>query len=161
MEFSFGLVLYRPHQPGLKRSIREVMGSNHGSQIANLVFFFRRFTRTVESNTGTLPQIRQWKLPSTISPVQFAPLNLLLYIIQPQTLCHCLSQKQIKNRVSNPSRWKYIALYNVEIGRDRLCGLWSGFISTDPEVRVRFPVLPDFLRSSGSGTGSTQPLEYN
>jgi hypothetical protein len=31
----------------------------------------------------------------------------------------------------------------------------------DPEVRVRFPVLPDFLRNSGSGTGSTQPREYN
>jgi hypothetical protein len=27
--------------------------------------------------------------------------------------------------------------------------------------RVRFPALPDFLRSSGSGTGSTQPREYN
>jgi hypothetical protein len=27
--------------------------------------------------------------------------------------------------------------------------------------RVRFSALPDFLRSSGSGTGSTQPLEYN
>jgi hypothetical protein len=27
--------------------------------------------------------------------------------------------------------------------------------------RVRFPVLPDFLRSSGSGTGSTQPREDN
>jgi hypothetical protein len=26
---------------------------------------------------------------------------------------------------------------------------------------VRFPSLPDFLRSSGSGTGSTQPCEYN
>jgi hypothetical protein len=26
---------------------------------------------------------------------------------------------------------------------------------------VRFPELPDFLRSSGSGTGSTQPREYN
>jgi hypothetical protein len=25
--------------------------------------------------------------------------------------------------------------------------------------RVRFPVLPDFLSSSGSGTGSTQPRE--
>jgi hypothetical protein len=25
--------------------------------------------------------------------------------------------------------------------------------------RIRFPVLPDFLRSSGSGTGSTQPRE--
>jgi hypothetical protein len=32
---------------------------------------------------------------------------------------------------------------------------------TDPEVSVRFPALPDFLRSSGSGTGSTQPRKYN
>jgi hypothetical protein len=37
----------------------------------------------------------------------------------------------------------------------------SEFPATDPEVRVRFPALPDFLRSSGSGTGSTQPREYN
>jgi hypothetical protein len=35
---------------------------------------------------------------------------------------------------------------------------WSEFLATDSEVRVRFPALPDFLRSSGSGTGSTQPL---
>ena len=27
--------------------------------------------------------------------------------------------------------------------------------------RVRFPALPDFLSSNGSGTGSTQPLEVN
>jgi hypothetical protein len=27
--------------------------------------------------------------------------------------------------------------------------------------RVRFQALPDFLRSSGSGTGPTQPREYN
>jgi hypothetical protein len=32
---------------------------------------------------------------------------------------------------------------------------------TDTEVRVLFPALPDFLRSSGSGTGFTQPREYN
>jgi hypothetical protein len=38
---------------------------------------------------------------------------------------------------------------------------WSEFLATDPEVRVRFPALPDFLRSSGSGTGSTQSREYN
>jgi hypothetical protein len=38
---------------------------------------------------------------------------------------------------------------------------WSESLATDPEVRVRFPALPDFLRSSGSGTGSTQPYEYN
>jgi hypothetical protein len=41
---------------------------------------------------------------------------------------------------------------------------WSGgqeFLPTDPEIRVRFRVLPDILRSSGPGTGSTQPREYN
>jgi hypothetical protein len=27
--------------------------------------------------------------------------------------------------------------------------------------RVRFPALPEFLRSSGSGMESTQPREYN
>jgi hypothetical protein len=37
----------------------------------------------------------------------------------------------------------------------------SEFLATDPEVRVRFPALPDFLRNSGSGTGSTQPREYS
>jgi hypothetical protein len=25
--------------------------------------------------------------------------------------------------------------------------MWSEFLATDPEVRVRFPALPDFLRS--------------
>jgi hypothetical protein len=35
------------------------------------------------------------------------------------------------------------------------------FLVTDPDVRVRFPAPPDFLRSSGSGTGSTQTREYN
>jgi hypothetical protein len=42
--------------------------------------------------------------------------------------------------------------------------LWSSgleFLVTDPEVRVRFPTLPHFQRSSGSGTGFTQPCEYN
>jgi hypothetical protein len=38
---------------------------------------------------------------------------------------------------------------------------WSEFLATDPEVRVQFPALPDFLRSSGSGTGSTQSREYS
>jgi hypothetical protein len=35
---------------------------------------------------------------------------------------------------------------------------WSEFLATDPEVRVLFPALPDFLRSSGIGMGSTQHL---
>jgi hypothetical protein len=39
--------------------------------------------------------------------------------------------------------------------------LWSEseFLATDPEVRVRFPALQK--KSSGPGTGSTQPRKYN
>jgi hypothetical protein len=33
------------------------------------------------------------------------------------------------------------------------------FLATDPEVWVQFPALPGFLRSSGPGTGTTQPCE--
>jgi hypothetical protein len=44
---------------------------------------------------------------------------------------------------------------------DRLCGLVVKFFATDPEVWVRFPALPDVLRSSGSGKGFTRPREYN
>jgi hypothetical protein len=42
--------------------------------------------------------------------------------------------------------------------------LWSSSPSSWLQIqrsRVRFPALPDFLRSSGSGTGSTQPREDN
>jgi hypothetical protein len=38
---------------------------------------------------------------------------------------------------------------------------WSEFLTMDPDVWVRFLSLPDFLRSSGSGTGTTQHCEYN
>jgi hypothetical protein len=34
-------------------------------------------------------------------------------------------------------------------------------LATHTEVPGSIPTLPDFLRSSGSGTGSTQPREYN
>jgi hypothetical protein len=37
---------------------------------------------------------------------------------------------------------------------------WSEFLATDPEARVRFPALPEKKKGSGSGTGSTHPLEY-
>jgi hypothetical protein len=36
----------------------------------------------------------------------------------------------------------------------------SEFLAVDPEVRVLFMALPDFL-SSGSGTGCTQSREYS
>jgi hypothetical protein len=43
---------------------------------------------------------------------------------------------------------------------DRLCGLVVRVPGYRSRGRVRFPALPDFLRSSGSETGSTQPREY-
>ena len=45
-----------------------------------------------------------------------------------------------------------------------LFSLWSSGQSFWLQIqrsRVRFPALPDFLSSSGSGTGSTQPREMN
>jgi hypothetical protein len=42
--------------------------------------------------------------------------------------------------------------------------LWSSGQSSWLQIqksRIRFPALPDFLRYSGSGTGSTHPREYN
>jgi hypothetical protein len=46
----------------------------------------------------------------------------------------------------------------------RIWGIWSSGQSSWLQIqssRVRFPALPDFLRSSGSGKGSSQPGEYN
>jgi hypothetical protein len=60
---------------------------------------------------------------------------------------------------------------SCEVGTEFICyveerrpPLWSigqEFLATDPEVRVRLPALPDYLRSSVSGAGSTQPRENN
>jgi hypothetical protein len=38
---------------------------------------------------------------------------------------------------------------------------WSEFLATDPEFWVQFLVLPDFLKSTGFGTGATQSREYS
>jgi hypothetical protein len=52
-----------------------------------------------------------------------------------------------------------LLVFTVILMTDSLCGQWSEFLATDPEVRVRFLALIDFLRSSGSRTGFTQPRE--
>jgi hypothetical protein len=36
---------------------------------------------------------------------------------------------------------------------------WTEFLATDPEIPGSIPGATDFLKSSGSGTGSTQPCE--
>jgi hypothetical protein len=50
------------------------------------------------------------------------------------------------------------------LGFSPVNNLWSsgqGFWLQIQRSWVRFPALPDFLRSSGSGTGSTQRREDN
>jgi hypothetical protein len=44
---------------------------------------------------------------------------------------------------------------------DRLCGLVVRALGYRSRGPGSIPALPDFLRSSGSGTGSTQRREYN
>jgi hypothetical protein len=44
---------------------------------------------------------------------------------------------------------------------DRLCGLVTEFLATDPEVPGSIPGPTRFSEGSGSGTESTQPREYN
>jgi hypothetical protein len=65
-----------------------------------------------------------------------------------------------------PDRNRNVNMYSEEIINLSMFSitspLWStSQSSTGPEVRVRFLALPDVLRSSGAGTGSTQPREYN
>jgi hypothetical protein len=57
--------------------------------------------------------------------------------------------------------WLHIFLITVLWQVDRLCGLVVrvlGYRSRGPGF---FAALPDFLRSSGFGTGATQLREYN
>jgi hypothetical protein len=61
------------------------------------------------------------------------------------------------------TRYKYDGLYGTTKVSIRP-PLWSNDQSSWLQIlryRVRFPALPDFLRNSGSGTGSTQPRQYN
>jgi hypothetical protein len=82
----------------------------------------------------------------------------------PLTFNKCKGQESVGLFIHSPIRLKCIVLHHFSGGTISPfcpCGLWSEFLSTDPEVRIRFPALPDYLRNSGSGTGSTQPHECN
>jgi hypothetical protein len=71
----------------------------------------------------------------------------------------CLRRTGLKARaVYKP--WDCIRILSVFNGPP----LWSTGQSSWLQIQrswVRFPALPDFLRNSGSGTGSTQPREDN
>ena len=54
-----------------------------------------------------------------------------------------------------------INFYGVGYLRPPLWSSGQSFWLQIQRSRVRSPALPDFLSSSGSGTGSTQPREVN
>jgi hypothetical protein len=66
----------------------------------------------------------------------------------------------IAARASNPKS-RIVNLFTIFSFQTVSVVQWSEFLAVDPEVQVRYPALSDFLRSSRSGTGSTQPREYN
>ena len=69
-------------------------------------------------------------------------------IIKPLFYCACSSCEDLLN----------VCMYFV---RPPLWSSGQSFWLQIQRSRVRFPALPDFLSSSGSGTGSTQPREIN
>jgi hypothetical protein len=62
--------------------------------------------------------------------------------------------------ISPPSPWSNMKASKRQVC-NRLCGLVESSWLQIQRSRVRYPELPNFLRSSGSGTGSTQPREDN
>jgi hypothetical protein len=96
--------------------------------------------------------------PSAVQPVsQQMSSNTVRAIVLRSTIRGCI------NPLPHTSSWPGIHINAGIVHRwDRLCSLVvrvSGYIIQ--RSRVRFAALPDFLRSSGSGTGSTQPREDN
>jgi hypothetical protein len=66
--------------------------------------------------------------------------------------------------LSTAPRMIYVIVPFIEIIDFGGPPLWSSGQRSWLQIQsspVRFPALPDFLRSSESGTGSTQPHEYN
>jgi hypothetical protein len=59
---------------------------------------------------------------------------------------------------------RFLVFRIADVGHSPELPLWSSVQSSWPQIqrsRLRFPVLPDFLSSSVSGTGSTQPRGDN
>jgi hypothetical protein len=90
--------------------------------------------------------------PQTSASLQARPLEIMI-----ATRTKSCRAEMLVQASSIPTQLSW----ELQVLLDRLCGLMvrvPGYRSRGPGS---IPALPDFLRSSGSGTGSTQPREYN
>jgi hypothetical protein len=119
------------------------------------------------NNVETLSPINPAQSAHPSTPKPDAPRGLLGYLSSLQAhelpdLHHPLGQSITPFSPVSHDRdagWIFISVRSI-----LMTALWSSGQSLWLQIersRVRFPALPDFLRSSGSGTGSTQPREDN
>jgi hypothetical protein len=111
------------------------------------------------TTTANIMLWADWRQPVTVSDycnTTTTTANIMLWADWRQLVIvsdYC-NTTTTANNISNMFRGYFIHVTTSVVE-------WSEFLAADSEVRVRFQALPDFLRSSGSGTGSTQPREYN
>jgi hypothetical protein len=66
-----------------------------------------------------------------------------------------LKDMRFKHNLTITYNMYYINIWTATVVK------WSEFLATDPDVRVRFPALPDSLRNCRFGTGSATSREYS
>jgi hypothetical protein len=81
--------------------------------------------------------------------------------MESRDLEHGEHEKRLQCKVNKAEHTIIIFICSLFDDSDRLCGLVVRVSVQIQRSWVRFPALPDFLRGSGSGTGSTQPREDN
>jgi hypothetical protein len=110
-----------------------------------------------------IPVISNFIILCTGRPICLHPdLSLTSFpsALLPFQLCTRIKDSDLSNR----KLYILIAPYSALVNQEWRPPLWSSGQSCALQIqrtRVPFPALPDFLRSSGSGTGSTQPREDN
>jgi hypothetical protein len=90
------------------------------------------------------------------------PLLNILFVFSPQN--DCLTQPfKFYSKVYQAENFRNLGNATIKLSTygyfTASVVWWSEFLAKDPEVRIRFPALPDSLRSSESGMWSTQPRE--
>jgi hypothetical protein len=140
------------HQAG---SIREVLGLNLARDTASFDWGFYCFlskfqdSRGERVNIGHLRELQD--RGESIRKAQNVSVYKVAFGMKALLLKHAM--------------WKtfniILIMYEVTTEGPPLWSSAQGSWLQIQRTRVRFPSLPDFLRSSGSGTGSTQPREDN